>query len=138
MSDQLNAATLPVDENQLMQERREKLKALRQQQAQGQGVAFPNDFKPTHQADALFSAYGTKTAEELDTLAVRVKIAGRMMLKRVMGKACFATLQDASGRIQLYVTLDGVGAEALEAFKHWDLGDIVGVEGTLFRTRTGE
>ena len=61
-----------------------------------------------------------------------------MMLKRVMGKACFATLQDMSGRIQLYVTLDGVGASALDAFKHWDLGDIVGATGTLFKTKTGE
>ena len=65
-------------------------------------------------------------------------VAGRMMLKRVMGKACFATLQDFSGRIQLYVTLDGVGAETLESFKRWDLGDIVGATGTLFRTKTGE
>ena len=61
-----------------------------------------------------------------------------MMLKRVMGKACFATLQDMSGRVQLYVTLDGVGAEALDAFKRWDLGDILGAEGTLFKTKTGE
>jgi lysyl-tRNA synthetase, class II len=61
-----------------------------------------------------------------------------MMLKRVMGKACFATLQDMAGRIQLYVTLDAVGAEALEAFKHWDLGDIVGASGSLFKTKTGE
>ncbi len=143
MSDQLNAAALPVDENQLMQERREKLKALRQQQAQGQGVAFPNDFKPTHQAGELFAAYDAKTAEELDTLAVGVKIAGRMMLKRVMGKASFCTLQDASlgetgGRIQVYVKKDDVGEELYTAFKHWDLGDIVAAEGTVFKTRTGE
>ena len=70
--------------------------------------------------------------------AIRVAVAGRMMLKRVMGKACFGTLQDMSGRIQLYVTLDGVGADKLEAFKHWDLGDIVGAVGTLFKTKTGE
>ena len=61
-----------------------------------------------------------------------------MMLKRVMGKACFATLQDMSGRIQLYVTVDGVGQDKLDDFKHWDLGDIVGATGTLFKTRTGE
>ncbi len=69
---------------------------------------------------------------------IAVAVAGRMMLKRVMGKACFATVQDMSGRIQLYVTLDAVGAEALDDFKHWDLGDIVGATGTLFKTRTGE
>jgi hypothetical protein len=76
--------------------------------------------------------------EELEPQAVKVAVAGRLMLKRVMGKACFGTLQDASGRIQLYVTQDNVGADALAAFKHWDLGDILGCEGTLFRTKTGE
>jgi lysyl-tRNA synthetase class 2 len=68
----------------------------------------------------------------------RQRAAGRMMLKRVMGKASFATLQDAPGRIQLYVTRDAVGEEVYAAFKHWDLGDIVGAEGTLFKTKTGE
>ena len=131
------APTPPVavalDENQLMAERREKLAAIR-----SAGVAFPNDYKPTHHAAELHHRHGQIANEELEPLAVKVAVAGRMMLKRVMGKACFATLQDASGRIQLYVTLDGVGAEALEAFKHWDLGDILGCEGTLFRTRSGE
>jgi lysyl-tRNA synthetase class 2 len=82
--------------------------------------------------------YGSKSNEELEPLHARVAVAGRMMLKRVMGKACFATLQDMSGQIQLYVTLDAVGADALDAFKHWDLGDIVGAAGTLFKTKTGE
>ena len=82
--------------------------------------------------------YDAKANEELESLGVAVAVAGRMMLKRVMGKACFATLQDMTGRIQLYVTLDAVGAEALDAFKHWDLGDIVGATGTLFKTKTGE
>src|SRR5690606_36061578 len=76
--------------------------------------------------------------EELEGLAVRVAVAGRMMLKRVMGKASFATLQDMSGRIQVYLNNEGVGADVHEAFKHWDLGDILGVQGTLFKTRTGE
>ena len=76
--------------------------------------------------------------EALEPQGIRVAVAGRMMLKRVMGKACFGTLQDMSGRIQLYVTLDGVGADKLDAFKHWDLGDIVGAVGTLFKTKTGE
>jgi lysyl-tRNA synthetase class 2 len=124
---------LPHDDNQLIAERREKLAVIRRQ-----GVAFPNDFKPTHQAADLIRKYGTLPNEELEPQGVQVAVAGRMMLKRVMGKACFGTLQDASGRIQLYVTLDGVGADALAAFKHWDLGDILACEGTLFRTKAGE
>ncbi|MGE5793296.1 MAG: lysine--tRNA ligase, partial [Bacteroidota bacterium] len=83
-------------------------------------------------------AYDPLSKEELEPKAVPVAVAGRMMLKRVMGKASFATLQDMTGQIQVYVSNDGTGAEAHEAFKHWDLGDILGVEGTLFKTRTGE
>jgi lysyl-tRNA synthetase class 2 len=127
-----NAAP-PTDSNQLMAERREKLKALRQR-----GVAFPNDFKPRHHAAPLQHQHAGEPNETLEPKAVAVSVAGRMMLKRVMGKACFATLQDGTGRIQLYVTQDAVGAEVLADFKHWDLGDIVGCEGTLFRTKTGE
>ena len=123
----------PVDENQIIAERRAKLAALR-----AQGQAFPNDFRRDALAGDLHVQHGARTNEELEPLGVTVTVAGRMMLKRVMGKACFATLQDMSGRIQLYVTLDAVGAAALEAFKHWDLGDIVGASGTLFKTRTGE
>jgi lysyl-tRNA synthetase class 2 len=121
------------DDNDLIAERRAKLQALR-----AAGVAFPNDFKPQHHAADLHHRHGQVPNEELEPQAVRVVVAGRMMLKRVMGKACFATLQDATGRIQLYITLDEVGAEKLDAFKHWDLGDIVGCEGLLFRTRAGE
>jgi lysyl-tRNA synthetase, class II len=126
-----------LDENQLIAERREKLKALRADPA-SRGVAFPNDFKPRHHAAALHQRHGQVPNEELEPQGLAVSVAGRMMLKRVMGKACFATVQDGSGRIQLYITQDAVGTEALAAFKHWDLGDIVGCEGTLFRTRTGE
>ena len=126
--------TPPVlDENKLIAERREKLAALR-----SRGVAFPNDFKPTHHAADLHLRHGSTPNEDLEPQAVKVAVAGRMMLKRVMGKACFATLQDASGRIQLYVTLDAVGADTLADFKGWDLGDIVACEGTLFRTKAGE
>jgi len=137
------AAPVAQDENQLIAERREKLKALREAQKRGEGVAFPNDHKPEHRAAEVFAAHGEKTAEELEASPVRASVAGRMMLKRVMGKASFATLQDASfgptgGRIQLYVTRDRVGDEVYAAFKHWDLGDIIAAEGTLFRTRTGE
>ena len=131
------------DENQLMVERREKLSALRQHQADGKGVAFPNDIKPDHRAEALFAEYSHLSNEELEPLAVKVHVAGRMMLKRVMGKASFATLQDASfgpsgGRIQLYINNAGVGDEVHAAFKHWDLGDIVSATGLLFKTKTGE
>ncbi|NBS47626.1 MAG: lysine--tRNA ligase, partial [Betaproteobacteria bacterium] len=138
------AATADIhDENQLIAERREKLKALREAQQAGKGVAFPNDFKPGHRAADLLAHHGSKTPEHLTEHKVQVSIAGRMMLKRVMGKASFATLQDASGgqtggRFQIYVTRDDVGEEAYNAFKHWDLGDIVAAEGHLFKTRTGE
>jgi lysyl-tRNA synthetase class 2 len=128
----------PADENTLIEERRAKLAAIRER-----GIAFPNDFKPAHRAAALHQKYGQTPNDELEPLALRVSIAGRMMLKRVMGKACFATVQDGSfgpthGRIQLYLTQDALGAELLADFKHWDLGDIIGCEGLLFRTKTGE
>jgi lysyl-tRNA synthetase class 2 len=128
----------PVDENQLMAERRDKLKVMRERQAAGQGVAFPNDFKPAHHAATLHELHGDKTTEVLTEEGQFAKVAGRMMLKRVMGKASFATLQDSTGRIQIYVTRDDVSEELYADFKHWDLGDIVACEGKLFKTRTGE
>jgi len=129
----MNQPILPTDENQLIAERREKLAAIRKQ-----GIAFPNDFKPAHRAAALSGQHGDKDNEALEPLNLAVTVAGRLMLKRVMGKASFATLQDATGRIQLYVSRDGIGEEAYAAFKHYDLGDILGAEGTLFKTKTGE
>jgi lysyl-tRNA synthetase class 2 len=123
----------PADENALIAERREKLAAVR-----ARGIAFPNDFKPKHRAAELTRLHGHLANEALEPMAVAVSLAGRMMLKRVMGKASFATLQDATGRIQLFATKDALGDEAYERFKHLDLGDIVGAEGTLFKTRTGE
>jgi lysyl-tRNA synthetase, class II len=133
------AAPAPaIDENQLIAERREKLKTLREGQRQGKGVAFPNDFKPGHHAADLLAHHGAKTPELLAEQAIQASVAGRMMLKRVMGKASFATIQDATGRFQIYVTRDDVGEEIYAAFKHWDLGDIIGAEGKLFKTRTGE
>jgi lysyl-tRNA synthetase class 2 len=123
----------PVDENQIIAERRGKLNALRTR-----GNAYPNDFDRDALAGELHDAHGQKTHEELDRQAITVSVAGRMLLKRVMGKASFATLQDMSGRIQLYITTDALGAEAHDAFKHWDLGDIVGARGALFKTKTGE
>jgi len=116
---------------------------MRQQQALGKGVAFPNDFQPTHRAGELFNDFEAKTTDELATLGATAKVAGRMMLKRVMGKASFCTLQDASfgpsnGRIQIYIKGEDIGDELYASFKHWDLGDIVAAEGRLFKTKTGE
>ncbi len=123
----------PPDENQIINERRGKLAALRTQ-----GNAYPNDFRRDALAAELHAEHGAKSNEDLEPLNRRVNVAGRMMLKRVMGKASFATIQDMSGRIQLYVTADAIGTDAHDAFKHWDLGDIVGATGQLFKTRTGE
>jgi lysyl-tRNA synthetase class 2 len=131
-----NAKTAPPespDENQIVAERRAKLKELR-----AKGNAFPNDFRRTHLAADLHRDYDAKSNEQLEPAGIRVIVAGRMMLKRVMGKASFATVQDMSGRIQLYIANDLTGEAAYAAFKHWDLGDILGAEGTLFKTRTGE
>ncbi|MCS6763159.1 MAG: lysine--tRNA ligase [Candidatus Protistobacter heckmanni] len=127
------AAAPAADENQIMAERREKLAHLREA-----GVAFPNDFKPTHHAADLHAQYGQIENEVLEAKALHVSVAGRVMLKRIMGKASFVTVQDGSGQIQLFITRDGVGEESYEAFKHWDLGDIVAAKGTLFRTKTRE
>ncbi|WP_440108032.1 lysine--tRNA ligase [Acidovorax sp. BL-A-41-H1] len=145
MSDNNTSPTTapPQDDNQLIAERREKLRALREAQAGGGAVAFPNNFKPAHKAAQLHLEHAQADSESLETTPVTVSVAGRMMLKRVMGKASFATVQDGSlgdvgGRIQLYVTRDALGEDLYAAFKHWDLGDIVGAEGTLMKTKTGE
>jgi lysyl-tRNA synthetase, class II len=121
------------DENHVIAERREKLKAIREK-----GVAFPNDFKPEHFAAPLHAQFGDQENETLDTQAVVVKVAGRMMLKRVMGKASFATIQDKTGRVQLFISKDNIGEELYDSFKHWDLGDIVAAVGVVFKTKTGE
>src|SRR5262245_36424195 len=118
------------EDNKLIEERRAKLKALR-----GEVAAFPNDFRRKDLAADLARAHADKAKEQLEKERTLVSVAGRMMLKRVMGKASFATLQDGSGRVQAYITQDVPG---YEEFKHWDLGDIVAVEGTVFRTNKGE
>ncbi len=118
------------DANKLVGERREKLKALR-----AAGTAFPNDFRRKHLAGELHSRFDSLVKDELEKQKPEAVVAGRMMLKRVMGKASFATLQDGTGRIQIYVVNE---IENYEAFKHWDLGDILGVEGHLFKTMKGE
>ncbi len=127
--------TPAADENSLIAERRAKLAALR-----GQGIAFPNDFVRADYAGDLQAEFADKDAwptDRLEALDRRVAVAGRLMAKRVMGKASFAQIQDMSGRIQLYLQGSELG-EAYEAFKGWDIGDIVAVEGGLTRTRTGE
>jgi lysyl-tRNA synthetase class 2 len=118
------------EDNKLVEERREKLKALR-----AKGNAYPNDFRRQDFSRDLISRFGSRSKEELEKEKPPAAVAGRMMLKRVMGKASFATLQDGSGQMQAYVTQDVPG---YEEFKHWDLGDLLGVEGRLFRTMKGE
>ncbi len=125
----------PQDENHLIAERRAKLAELR-----GQGGAFPNDFQRADYAGDLqaeFEDAGQWTAEALEASGRSAAIAGRLLAKRVMGKAAFATVQDMSGRIQLFLQSNVLG-DAFDAFKGWDVGDIVAAEGPLTRTRTGE
>jgi lysyl-tRNA synthetase class 2 len=121
------------DRERLVAERRTKLKALREQ-----GFAYPNDFRREHLAADLQSRYGKLENAALEASPVKVTIAGRILLKRVMGKASFATVRDGSGAIQIFVSDSDTGEAAHAAFKHGDIGDIIGVEGELFRTRTGE
>jgi lysyl-tRNA synthetase, class II len=142
MTEQVNPEVPVVDENHVIAERREKLKALRAQAKTQQIAAFPNDFKPENKAADLHTAFDQFDKETLDPMLKPAVVAGRMMLKRVMGKASFATIQDASGRIQLFINKENLAdenSEAIyEAFKHWDLGDILGAKGVLFKTKTGE
>ena len=120
-------------ENRLIAERREKLRRLR-----GGGEAFPNDFRRDALADALHAGFSGHSAATLEAESQHASVAGRMMSKRVMGKASFCHIQDRSGRVQLFVERDRVSSEVYRAFKSWDVGDIVGAAGTLFKTRTGE
>ncbi|HYG43271.1 MAG TPA: lysine--tRNA ligase [Bordetella sp.] len=121
------------DENRLIAERRAKLAKLREA-----GVAYPNDFVPDAHAADLHRQFGAQDQDTLAAAATQVKVAGRMMLKRVMGKASFATLQDGSGRIQIYLDRGTLGDEAYAAFKQWDIGDIIAVQGSVFKTNKGE
>ena len=130
-----DATALPPDENKLIAERREKLCAVREQ-----GIAFPNDFKPGALAGDLQAEFEDRDAwpaEKIEALARRVAVAGRIVLKRVQGKVSFVQIQDVSGRLQLFIHQGTLG-DAYEAFKGWDAGDIVGAEGVLMRTKTGE
>jgi lysyl-tRNA synthetase, class II len=120
------------DDNHLIAERRVKLGKLRDR-----GIAYPNQFRRNALAADLLTAYESKSAEFFEIEALRVSVAGRMRAKRVMGKASFAKLEDVSGAIQIFLQQQALG-EAYDEFKTWDVGDIVGAEGVLFRTKTGE
>jgi lysyl-tRNA synthetase class 2 len=121
-----------VEVNHLIAERRAKLERLR-----SRGNAFPNDFRRDSTAEELHLAWGGHPAEWFDSHAVRVTIAGRMMAKRVMGKASFAKLKDRSGLMQVFLQQEVLG-DVYEEFKGWDVGDVLGAEGRLFKTKTGE
>ena len=128
-----NQETPVVDVNEQITLRKEKLAEKRKQ-----GIAFPNDFRRDSLAADIADEYGDKEKPELEEIGKKVKVAGRIMLFRNMGKASFITIQDMSGRIQSYVRKDQVGDEVYDDFKTWDIGDIVGIEGTVFKTNKGE
>src|SRR5271169_1631785 len=120
------------DENHLIAERRAKLAKLRET-----GDAYPNGFRRDALAADLLTAYAGKSAAAIDAEAIRIKVAGRMRAKRVMGKASFAKIEDSSGAIQVFLQQQTLG-ESYDDFKSWDVGDVIGAEGILFRTKTGE
>lgn len=121
------------DENRLIAQRRDKLATLREQ-----GQAFPNDFQREHLAGQLHHEFDDKPAGYFGDNTVPVTVAGRIMSRRIMGKASFATIQDVSGQLQLFIQRERVGQDCYDAFKHMDIGDIVGATGELFVTKTGE
>ncbi|MDH3400774.1 MAG: lysine--tRNA ligase [Chromatiales bacterium] len=121
------------EEHTLIAERRRKLNEMR-----SAGNAYPNDFRQEALANELHSEYGEHSAEALDELGKVVSVAGRLMAKRVMGKASFAKIQDRSGQLQLFVQKNSLGDELYTSFKSWDRGDIIGARGRLFKTKTGE
>jgi len=130
---QNNPAPAEVDEHALIAQRRAKLAELREQ-----GIAFPNDFRRNVTVGELHAEYGDKDNDTLQAKPVRVSVAGRMMLKRVMGKLSFAHIQDMSGKIQLWIERDMLPEGDYQKFKGWDIGDIVGAEGVMIKTKKGE
>jgi lysyl-tRNA synthetase class 2 len=135
MTDAKNGDGRPGDENKLIAERRTKLSELRSSAAGG--AVFPNDFRRDVLAAQLHGSYGERGGEWLEANPTRVRVGGRLMFKRLMGKASFAKIADRTGQIQLYLQQEALGA-AYDAFKSWDVGDIIGAGGVLFRTKTGE
>jgi lysyl-tRNA synthetase class 2 len=132
MTDTNQTPPTEAEVNHLIAERRAKLDRVREK-----GGAFPNDFRRDSTAEDLHLAYGSHPPEWFDAHPIKVTIAGRMMAKRVMGKASFAKLKDRGGAMQVFLQLTTLG-EVYDDFKGWDVGDILGAEGTLFKTRTGE
>lgn len=122
-----------IDPRELVAQRRAKLEKIRET-----GQAYPNHFKRDALAAHLLQQYDHQTAEALSAQSIKVTLAGRIMLKRLMGKAAFIHIQDMSGRLQLYVRQDALSTERYDEFKTWDLGDIIGASGYLFKTKTGE
>jgi len=129
----MSKPTIEEDENGIIALRKQKLQLLRDQ-----GGAFSNDFRRSHLASALHEQYGEMDKDLLAEKQLSAQVAGRVLLKRVMGKASFLTIADVSGRIQLYVSRNNLGEEAYEAFKSLDLGDIVGCDGVMMKTMKGE
>ncbi|HEX4938256.1 MAG TPA: OB-fold nucleic acid binding domain-containing protein, partial [Candidatus Kapabacteria bacterium] len=133
MSEQPQNTELHIDENKLIAERKQKLAELRDV-----GQAFPNDFRRDAYCTDLQDRFGGKENEALEADKQYFSVAGRIMLKRIMGKASFTTIQDMTGRIQLYISKEAVGEDTYTSFKKWDIGDIVGARGYVFKTKTGE
>ena len=133
MSEQPQNTEVHIDENKLIAERKQKLAELREA-----GQAFPNDFRRDAYCTDLQNRFGSMENDVLEADKQFFSVAGRIMLKRVMGKASFTTIQDMTGRTQLYISRDAVGEETYASFKKWDIGDIVGARGYVFKTKTGE
>ena len=134
MTEHTDSPNIEVDENQLIAERYKKLGRIREQA----GPDFPNDFRRTHLAGTLIDAHGDAEKDALAEAGIEVRVCGRVMLRRIMGKASFLTIQDVSGRLQLYARKADLPEGVYDDFKTWDLGDIVGGQGRLFKTNTGE
>tara|TARA_B100000676_G_scaffold310387_1_gene376754 strand:+ start:168 stop:1658 length:1491 start_codon:yes stop_codon:yes gene_type:complete len=121
-------------EASILEERRRKLEELREQ-----NIAYINDFVPTHRSMELHDSYGHLSKEELESENIKdLSVAGRIVLKRVMGNASFVTIRDGSGDIQAYITKNNINPKVYKNFKTWDLGDIIGIGGNLFKTKTDE
>ena len=121
-------------EASILEERRRKLEELREQ-----NIAYVNDFVPTHRSMELHDSYGHLSKEELESENIKdLSVAGRIVLKRVMGNASFVTIRDGSGDIQAYITKNNINPKVYKNFKTWDLGDIIGIGGNLFKTKTDE
>ena len=125
--------TEEISQNELLALRRAKLEDLK-----SKGNAFPNDFRRDALAEDLHTTYDSVEKDKLKSKNIEVSVAGRVMLQRVMGKASFITIQDLTGQIQAYIKADNLGEEVYKEFKKWDLGDVVGLKGKLFKTKTNE